>query len=133
MARLGPGIGVEQVGARKACVGEAFQHLQRIVHMDADIVESLPLDVEQQADHAIQERFAADEAVIGAHRRLAGEMLAAAEADLELQGTIVAEQGGGIERPGFRNRDPREKIVDKRLLAHAQLVPLATAIEAADG
>ena len=41
---------------------------------------------------AVEERLAADEAMIGQQVGAIGEMLAAAEADLEVQRAVVAEQ-----------------------------------------
>ena len=72
--------------------------------------------------------------VSGSRRGLTGEMLARAEADLELQrADRVAEQRRRIERPGLGHATARQQLLDQRGLALAQLVALATAVEAADG
>lgn len=44
---------------------------------------------------AVDERFAADEAVIGQQIGAVGKMLARAEADLEMERPVVAEQPPG--------------------------------------
>jgi hypothetical protein len=55
-------------------------------------------DVHQRLRDAVDERLAADEAVIGQHVGARGEMLAAAEADLEVQRAGHAEQALGGDR-----------------------------------
>jgi len=71
----------------------------------------------QQADNAVQKWLTADEPVTWAQRSLEGEVLAAAEADFQLERAIVAEQGFSIERIIARNRDLREQPIDQCGLA----------------
>ena len=53
----------------------------------------LVADMLQRADHSIEIRFAADEAVIRKHVRARREMFAGAKADLDMQRSMVTEQG----------------------------------------
>ncbi len=52
----------------------------------------LVADMAERGRDAVEERLAADEAVVGQHVGAIGEMLARAEADLEMQRTVLAEQ-----------------------------------------
>ena len=52
----------------------------------------LVADVAERGGDAVEERLGADEAVIGEHVGAVGQMLARAEADLEMQRAILAEQ-----------------------------------------
>ena len=58
----------------------------------ADVGEMLVADVAERGGDAVEERLGADEAVVGQHVGAVGEMLARAEADLEMQRAVVAEQ-----------------------------------------
>ena len=60
--------------------------------MQPDIVEPPGLHMLERADHAVDERLAADKAVTRPHLRLPRQMLARAEADLKLQWALIAEQ-----------------------------------------
>ena len=60
--------------------------------MQADIGEPLVADMAERGRDAVEERLAADEAMIGQQVGAIGEMLAAAEADLEVQRAVIAEQ-----------------------------------------
>ena len=55
----------------------------------------LVADMAERGGDAVQEGFAADEPMIGEHVGAIGEMLARAEADLEMQRPVLAEQAGG--------------------------------------
>ena len=52
----------------------------------------LVADMAERGGDAVEERLAADEAVVGQQVGAVGEMLAGAEADLEVQRAVVAEQ-----------------------------------------
>ena len=67
--------------------------------------------------------------MFGMAGRLGRQMLAAAEADLEMQRAGVAEQPLGGDRPFRRHRDSRQQIVHQRLLPGAQGFPLGTAVK----
>ena len=54
MARLGPGVGVEQVDHRQRSVGNAREHLQRVAIVQADIGEPLFLDMDQRLRDALR-------------------------------------------------------------------------------
>ena len=60
--------------------------LERIAMHQPDIGEPLFLDLREALRHAVHVRLGPDQAVIGQQVRAIGEMLAAAEADLEMQG-----------------------------------------------
>lgn len=66
------------------------------------------------------------------HRRLRGQMLAGAKADLEFERAVIAEQGGRVERTFRRHLHLRQKLLDKPLLPRAQLMPRPPPIEPAD-
>ena len=92
VARLGPRVGVEQIEEAQRAVGHALQHLERIAAPQADIGEMLVADMAERGRDAVEERLGADEAVVGQHVGAVGEMLARAEADLEMKRAILAEQ-----------------------------------------
>jgi len=87
----------------------------------------------ERADHAVEEGLAADKAMIGTRGRLAGEMLACPEADLEFERTAVTEEDLGIERARFGHANLRKESLDEFGLALAELMALAAAVEATDG
>ena len=68
---------------RKSASGRVGSRSVDVLVPDADIVEPLVLDRGQKLRHAVHERLAADEVDVGVGARLGGQMLAAAEADLE--------------------------------------------------
>ena len=77
----------------------------------------------ERADDAIEERFAAYETVIGQQVGAVGEMLARAEADLEMERAIVAEQGGRGDLAAFhRHAERGQELLYKRRLPLPQLV-----------
>jgi hypothetical protein len=97
-----------------------------------DIGEALVAHMAERSDHAVEERLAADEAVIGQKVGAVSEMLAAAEADLEMEGAPttfgIAEQRPGVERAGLGHRDGREQLLEQRRLPGAQFVAGAPAV-----
>jgi hypothetical protein len=111
MARLGPGIGVEQVNEAQRGVRQALQHLQRVAHVQADVGEALIAHMAERADDAVEERLAADEAVVRQEIGAVGEMLPRTEADLEM------------ERPGRR----RTALLHGSHLPQARSKPAAAA------
>ena len=58
----------------------------------------------KRAGDAVEERLGADEAVIGQQVGAVGEMLARAEADLEMERPPVAEQRRAVDLPALRAR-----------------------------
>jgi len=129
MARLGPGIGVQQIDEAQCAVGHALEHVDGIAHVQPDVVQMLLAHMLQRADHAVEKRFRADETVIGQHVGAIGHMLARAEADLEMQRAIVAEQPARGDLAVFRHADLRQQLLDQLGLAQPQLVILLTAIK----
>ena len=83
---------MKQIEEAQRAVGHALQHLERIAAPQADIGEMLVADMGERGRDAVEERLGADEAMIGKHVGAVGEMLARAEADLEMQRPVVAEQ-----------------------------------------
>ena len=117
---LGPGIGMEQIDHGQRPIGHAGQRLQRIAMDEADIGEPLLLDLRQTLCHAVHIGLGPDQAVIGQHVGAIGEMFAAAEADLEMEGARIAEQSLRRDRAFVRHRDPGQQIVHQPLLMRAQ-------------
>lgn len=103
---------MEQIDPLQRGIGQPRQHIERIAHMKADIVQPLGLHMLERADHAVDEGLAANQAVVGMQFRLSRQMLSGAETDLELQRTTIAKQCAGIERT-IRNTDPRQQVLDK--------------------
>ena len=99
MARLGPGVGVEQIEEAQAPVGHALEHVERVAAPQADIGEMLVADMAERGRDSVEERLGADEAMVGQHVGALGEMLAAAEADLEMERAVFAEQGSAVISP----------------------------------
>lgn len=132
MSRLAPGIGVEKVDAIEACVGQPLDHVKRVAHVEAHIVEVLVADMPERPDDAIEERLAPEKAMIRPRRRLGGKVFARPEADLELHRPILAEQQSGGEAAILRHGHARQHVLDQRCLSGAQLMPLGAAIQAAE-
>ncbi len=89
---------MEQIDEAQRAVGQPLEHVERVAHMKADIGEMPVADMAERADDAVEEGLGADEAMVGQQVGAIGEMLAAAEADLEMERAVVAEQGAGVER-----------------------------------
>src|SRR3546814_17944692 len=81
--------------------------------MKANIGEMLVADMAERPDDAVQERLAADEAMIREQIGAVGEMLAGTDADLEMQGTLGSEQADGIDRPLLGQADRRQQPFDQ--------------------
>ena len=133
MARLGPGVGMQQIDHRQRPVRQPAEHVERIAHVDPDIGQPLVADMAERLGDAIEERLAADEAMVGQQVGAIGEMLAAAEADLEMQRAVIAEQplGGDFPLGGHRNR--RQQRLHQLRLALAQLVAARPAVKPVEG
>ena len=86
---------MEQIDEAQARVGQPLEHVERVAHVEADIGEMPVADMAERAGDAVEERLGADEAVIGQQVGAIGEMLAGAEADLEMERPVVAEQACG--------------------------------------
>src|SRR5207248_1200070 len=85
VSRLRPRIGVEQIKEAQRSVGHTLQHVKRIAAPQADIGKVLVADVAERCRHSVEEWLSADEAMVGKHVGPVGEMLARAEADLEMK------------------------------------------------
>src|SRR3546814_21060533 len=73
-------------------------------------------DMDERLRHAVDEGLGADEAMIGQHVGAPRHMLAAAEADLEMERTVAAEKPCGGHLALGRNRDLRQHGIDQILL-----------------
>src|SRR5215218_2793639 len=134
LAPFRPGIGVEQVHDVERRLGEARQQRGSIAVPEADVRQAVALDRRQELRHAVDEGLAADEARLRAGARLGGEMLAAAEADLEDDRRPVTERSEKrlwLDRPGFGQAQARQERREKVLLALAKGFSLAPAVEGA--
>jgi hypothetical protein len=93
---------MEQIDEAQRAIGDAREHLERIAMVDADIGDAglrrVAMHMDQRLRDAVEERLAADEAMIGQHVGALRHMLAAAEADLEMQRARLAEQALGGDR-----------------------------------
>ena len=101
--------------------------------MDADIGEVLVADSSERGGDAVEERLAADEAVIGEKIGAVGEMLAGAEADFEMERAVVAEQAPAVSSPSSGTAICGKQHFDQRRLRRAQLVPARPAIQPVEG
>ena len=72
--------------------------------------------------------WSVNKAMARAQGGLIGQMLTRAKANLKLKGPVIAKKGAGIQR-AVRYRHLRQKMVDQRLLARAQLMSLGAAIK----
>jgi hypothetical protein len=97
VAELGPGVGEEDEDPGDAGVGQGGEQEAGVVHQDADIGEPPLLDEGEEAGDAVEEGLDADQANLGVGLGLGGEVLAAAETDLEPERPRRVEQGGRIE------------------------------------
>jgi hypothetical protein len=104
--------------------------------MDADIGDAglrrVAMHMRQRGSDAVKERLAADEAMIGQHVGTLRHMLAAAEADFEMQRARLAEEALGGDRPFRRHSDLGQQVFHQRLLKCAQGLALGAAIEAVE-
>ena len=107
MARLGPGVGVQQVEKVEHAVRNALEHLERIAAPQADVAEMPVADMAERGGDPVEEGLGADEAVIGQHVGAIREMLARTEANLEMQRALVAEQAARIDLALRREFDLR--------------------------
>ena len=87
----------------------AIEQRARVFRQDADIALPTGVDVLQQVRDTVQERLAADHADFGIGRRVGGQMLAAAEADLDPQvAHRLFEQGAWVQARTFVRRLDRQ-------------------------
>ena len=75
---------MNELDAGERSIGKPFHQPVGLVEMQADILQSGVVDGGQRFGHAVDERFDADEAVCRPRCGLSDQILAAAEADLEL-------------------------------------------------
>lgn len=132
VAGLAPGIGEEREGPADRGLGQDGQQLAAVALEDPDVLQVLGLDPGQQAGDAVDEDLGAEEAGVPVARRLPGQVLAGAEADLqpERRGPRL-EEAGEVERGGFGQGDRQtwQQALDQGLAAPAQLAAVAPAVE----
>jgi len=102
-------------------------------HIRDQHLANVRIHMGERGGDPIHERLAADEAMVGEQVGAVGEMLAAAEADLEMERAILAEQRARRDVALGRHFDLRQEGVDQILLALAQLVPARPPVEAVEG
>ena len=125
---------MEQIDEAQRRVGQPLQHVERVAHVQADIGQPPVADMAERAGDAVEERLDADEAVIGQQIGAIGEMLAGAEADLEMERAIVAEQAAGRRSAPRPARSSAGSSVSTSAACPARSGrPLRAAVEAADG
>jgi len=83
VAPLRPRVGKQQENATDAAIAERRHELPRVAIVNPDIVEAPLFDGGEKLGDAVDIGLAADEADARVGRGLPGEVLAAAEADLE--------------------------------------------------
>ena len=74
------------------------------------LARPLVADMGQRDGDAVDERLAADEAMVGQQVGAKGEMLARAEADFEVERAVVAEQARGADLALVGDRDLRQQV-----------------------
>jgi hypothetical protein len=134
VARLGPGIGVEQIEETERAIRNPRQHFQRITVVDPDIAQrgmraTISIDMNQRLGHPVEERFGPDEAVIGQHIGARRHMLTPAKADFKMQRALIPEQRLRSDRAFCGHGNARQQGVNQSLLAGAQRFAFGTAIE----
>ena len=83
MPGLRPGVRKQDEDPAKAGLRERGQQEPCVIDKDADIAELPALHLRQELDHAVLEHLGAEESHIRMRRRVLGQVLAGAEADLE--------------------------------------------------
>ena len=84
----------------------------------------LVADVAERRGDAVEERFGADEAVIGQHVGAIGQMLAGAESDLEVERALRRRtEHVRVISPSAGTSICGSKLIDQILLALAKLMP----------
>ena len=131
MPRLRPGIGKQDEGAVDRLIRELRDQIARVAAAHLHVGQRLFIQRGQQLRHAIDEWLGADEADIWMTRRLPGQMLAAAETDLEPDLAFAIEQR---RRPQLARRSRRDaqrwqQIVDQPLLPLRQRLSRRAAIK----
>lgn len=83
VAGLGPRVGEQHEDPAHRCGRQRIDQVARIVGVNTDIPDAVSVDLAQKAPDTVDERLTADHADIRVSARLRGQMLPAAEADLE--------------------------------------------------
>lgn len=118
---------MKQERARQTGVGQVVEHVERIAHVEADIGQPAVPDMSERPDDPVQERLGPDQSDRRIADRLRREVLARPEADLQPQGTRIAEQRRGRQSSGG-NADLRQQRLDEVGLTATELMPLPPAI-----
>ncbi len=83
MPAFGPRVGEQQKGAIDRSLGQALQQKPCVFRKNAHILRLVLIQKNQKTGDAVDERLASDQTGLGIGRRLRGQMLAAAETDLQ--------------------------------------------------
>jgi hypothetical protein len=128
MTPLRPGIGIEQIEARKARIRQPCHDLGCIAVMQADVGERAIVNGGQRLGHAVDERLDTDEAGARMAFGFRHQMFAAAEAAFQPDVIDSVEQRAQIGRRRRLvelERKPRKQCFEQRRLARLERVPLA--------
>ena len=125
---LGPRIGMQQVDHGQGRIGQPGKHFQRITMMQANVGKVAIVGMGQSASDSVQVRLGPDEAMVGQEIGTVGEMLSAAEADLQMQWPVITEQPGRGDRPIGGQGDPWQETIDQCLRFGAQRLANGAAI-----
>ena len=134
MPALGPRIGIEEIDLGDGGCREPGQQIDGVAGIKPDVVESTRLDLCQDFRHAVDERFAADEANLRVRGGSRDQILAAAEPDFEanrIQRTRKHVRKIGRRRPVKRKRNARQQCRQESGLVRPQPMTLAAAEEGA--
>jgi hypothetical protein len=132
VAFLRPWIRKQEIDRGERPVADRRQEMANVVVEDPDVGKMVGLDRRQQLGDAIDEGLGADEADAGSGGRLGSEMLAAAEADLELDRLgrwIEQESRRGKPRVVAGDLELGQQIDHETRLVRAQRVADAAAVE----
>ncbi|CUX27713.1 hypothetical protein AGR8A_Cc60538 [Agrobacterium fabrum str. J-07] len=127
---LRPRIGIKQIDMIDRSLRQPVEQLRRIIVVKADIHQLTFADRGEQLGHGIHEGLDADETRLGIFDRAVGEMLAAAETDLQTDRShIRRKESDEILRGHAFQIDfqQRQQILDRINLLIAQGLSLASA------
>ncbi len=129
VAGLRPRVGKEDEGAGDRVLRQRGEEEAGVFGEDADVGEVALSDRRGQAGDAVLEDLAADKSDLGMRLGLGGEVLAAAEANLQPNRLDrVREKRRQVDRKGEGER--RQQRLGKMLLPRAQLAAAAASVEA---
>ena len=123
VTRLGPGIGKENEDTFEAGRGKGFEKHPHVRVEDPDIGKAMAFDKVEQACHAVQPHFRADQRDLGMPFCLPGKMLPTAKPDFQPEPFTAFKIGLAIladDNPQFR-----QKRIDQELATGRKPAPPA--------